>query len=283
MNTEINGKSTGVPQTPASAWLAKPKTNTGAPLRLFCFPYAGGGASIYRNWSMPLPIVELLPVQLPGRETRIKEAPYTNARSLVRAMGQALLPHFDRPFCFFGHSMGALLAFELAREIRREYALSPRHIFVSGRRAPALPRQNKMIHNLPQKDIIEKLRELNGTLPPALEHLELVQLLLPMLKADFAICETYEYKSEEPLNCGISAFGGLDDTYVRREHMEGWGEQTTGEFKLRMLPGTHFFLHESQEVLLQILFRELHRIRNKPIVGRKLLRVSSDSERWCET
>jgi medium-chain acyl-[acyl-carrier-protein] hydrolase len=282
MNTQINGKPTGLRQMPATAWLAKPKISNDATLRLFCFPYAGGGASIYRGWSAPLPMVELLPVQLPGRETRLKEAPYSNARSLLRAMGQALLPYFDRPFCFFGHSMGALLAFELAREIRREYALSPRHIFVSGRRAPAVPLQNKIIHNLPQKDFIEKLRELNGTLPAALEHLELVQLLLPMLKADFAICETYEYKPEEPLNCGISAFGGLDDAHVKREHMEGWREQTTGEFKLRMLPGNHFFLHESQQVLLQILFRELHCIRNKQF-GTNPLAVASNSEKWCES
>jgi surfactin synthase thioesterase subunit len=263
MNIQTNSNSTALRQTPATAWLAKTKISNDANLRLFCFPYAGGGASIYRSWASRLSMVELLPVQLPGRETRLKEAPYTNARSLVRAMGQALLPYFDRPFCFFGHSMGALLAFELAREIRREYALSPRHIFVSGRRAPTTPRQNGIIHNLPQKDFIERLRELNGTLPPALENLELVQLLLPMLKADFAICETYEHKPEEPLNCGISAFGGLEDTHVRREHMEGWREQTTEDFKLRMLPGNHFFLHESQDVLLQILFRELHSIRNK--------------------
>ena len=281
MNIQPNARSTRARQTPATAWLAKSKISSDASLRLFCFPYAGGGASIYRGWSTRLSMAEVLPVQLPGRETRLKEAPYTNARSLVRAMGRALLPYLDRPFCFFGHSMGALLAFELAREIRREYALSPRHIFVSGRRAPTTARQNKIIHNLPEKDFIESLRELNGTLPPALEHLELVQLLLPMLKADFAICETHEYQPEEPLNCSISAFGGLEDTHVRREHMESWREQTTGDFKLRMLPGTHFFVHESQDVLLQILFRELHSIRNKPLRP-NVLAVASKSERWCE-
>ena len=134
-----------------------------------------------------------------------------NPPALVRATGQALLPYFDRPFCFFGHSMGALLAFELAREIRREYALSPQHLFVSGRRAPAIPLPNKIIHDLPKQKFIEKLREMNGTTPEVLEHPELIQLLLPMLKADFAICETYEYRDDEPLNCGITVFGGLVD------------------------------------------------------------------------
>jgi len=255
MRVQFNGKS-----IPATPWLAARRINKDANLRLFCFPYAGGGASIYRAWPSQLPMVELLPVQLPARETRLKEAPFTSAASLVRAIGQALLPYLDRPFCFFGHSMGALLAFELARELRREYALSPQHVFVSGRRAPNVALQHGVIHNLPRHTFLEKLRDLNGSLPAAFEHAELVDLLLPMLKADFAICETYEYKPQEPLDCPISAFGGLEDRYVQREHMEGWREQTRGEFKLRMLPGDHFFLHSSQSVLLQVLCRELHRL-----------------------
>jgi surfactin synthase thioesterase subunit len=257
MRVQFNGK-----LTPATPWLATPRINKQADLRLFCFPYAGGGASIFRGWPAHLPMVELLPVQLPARETRLKEAPFTSAASLVRAMGHALLPYLDRPFCFFGHSMGALLAFELARELRREYALSPRHIFVSARRAPNVARQHATIHNLPRQTFLEKLRDLNGTLPAAFEHAELIDLLLPMLKADFAICETYEYKPEAPLDCAISAFGGLEDRYVQREHMEGWREQTLGDFKLRMLPGDHFFLHSARPVLLQILCRELHHLSN---------------------
>ncbi len=240
-------------------WVMKPRVSNGASLRLFCFPYAGGGAIIYHGWPPRLPMIELLSVQLPGRETRLKEAPYTSLPALVRATGQALLPFFDKPFCFFGHSMGALIAFELAREIRREYGLSPRHIFVSGRRAPTIPLQHKTIHDLPQKEFIERLRDLNGTRPAVLEFTELIELLLPMLKADFAICETYVYKHDEPLNCGISAFGGLEDGHVKREHLEAWRQQTVREFKLRMLPGDHFFLHSSQEVLLEIMFRELHK------------------------
>jgi medium-chain acyl-[acyl-carrier-protein] hydrolase len=265
MHMQADGKASGARQAPATPWLVKPKVDADASLRLFCFPYAGGGAVIYRSWSARLPMAEVLPVQLPGRETRLKEAPYTNLLSLVRATGRALLPYLDRPFCFFGHSMGALLAFELARELRREYALSPARIFLSGRRAPGIPRQHKGIHSLPRNEFIERLRGLNGTLPAVLEHTELIELLLPRLRADFAVCETYRYTPEAPLDCGIAAFGGLDDRHVRREHLEGWREQTTGEFKLRMLPGDHFFLHSAQEVLLDIMFRELHRIGSKQI------------------
>lgn len=241
-------------------WLAKPKLNSELSLRLFCFPYAGGGAVIYRRWLTELPLVEILPVQLPGRETRLKEAPYRSLPSLVRAAAQALLPFLDKPFCFFGHSMGALIAFELARELRREYGLSPRHLFVSGRRAPKVPLMNKKIHDLPQQEFIERLRGLNGTLPAILEHTQLIELLLPMLQADFAICETYEYRHDEPLGCDISAFGGLEDRHVRREHLEAWREHTSGEFKLRMLAGDHFFLQSSQKLLLEIMFRELFRL-----------------------
>jgi len=274
MQLQTNGKSAR--QTPVTPWLVRSKSDNEASVRLFCFPYAGGGSSIYRGWPAQLPMVELLPVQLPGRETRLKESPYTNAPSLVRAMAQALLPYMDRPFCFFGHSMGALLAFELAREIRRQYALSPRHIFVSAGRAPNIARPLAAIHKLPTNDFIQKLREMNSSLPATFEHAELVELLLPMLRADFAICETYEYTAGEPLDCGISAFGGLEDTDVKREHMERWREQSNGEFKLRMLPGNHFFIHSAQEVLLQILWRELQHISNRP-VGSNRGAVASNS------
>ena len=122
--------------------------------------------------------------------------------------------------------MGALLAFESAREIRREYGLSPQHLFVAGRRAPTIPLPRKSIHDLPKQKFIEELREMNGTVPEVLEHTELIELLLPMLQADFAICETYEYKNDEPLNCGITVFGGLVDHFVSREHLEHWHRET---------------------------------------------------------
>ncbi len=249
-----------VPTTPNS-WFAYPKPNPQASLRLFCFPYAGGRASVFRTWPEGLPTtVEVCPVQLPGRGSRLREAPFTRLSPLVQAIAQALLPHLDKPFAFFGHCVGALVSFELARQLRRQYGLSPAHFFVSGCGTPQIPDPNPLIHALPDSAFLEELRRRNGTPQEILEDPEMMQLLLPILRADFLMYETYTYTSEAPLDCPISAFGGLQDHAVSRERLEAWREQTSASFSLRMLPGNHFFLHTAQPHLLWMLSRELHRL-----------------------
>lgn len=241
----------------AARWLAYVRPNPAARLRLFCFPYAGGRAGVYRNWAASLsPQVEVLPVQLPGRETRLRETAFSSVRPLVEALGPALLPLLDRPFAFFGHSMGALISFELARWLRRVGAAAPEQLFVSARIAPQLPDPDPPTYNLPEAEFIEEVRRLNGTPEEVLRHEELLRLLLPLLRADFSICQTYRYEEEAPLNCPIKAYGGLNDLTVTRRLLEGWGEQTAGPFMLRMMPGDHFFLHTSQ-MLLQTLGHDL--------------------------
>ncbi len=175
-------------------WLRSPKPNPQASLRLFCFPYVGGGALIFRTWPNSLPATaEVCPVELPGRGTRLKETPFTRLLPLVQALAQALLPHLDKPFAFFGHSMGALISFELTRQLRRLYGLVPLHLFVSAHRAPQLPDPDPPIHTLPEAEFMEELRCLNGTPKEVLEQPELMELMLPILRADFALCETYIY------------------------------------------------------------------------------------------
>ena len=244
--------------TALDSWIAYRMPSPQARLRLFCFPYAGGGVSIFRAWSDSLPAdVEVCPVQLPGRGTRLMEPPFTRLSPLIEALTQALFPLLDKPFAFFGHSLGALVSFELARQLRREYAVQPVRLFISADRAPQIPNRDPPIHSLPEGEFLVELRRLNGTPREVLEDEELRQIMLPLLRADFAVYETYGYSTEPPLNCPISAFGGLQDHRVSRGDLDAWRDQTSVSFSLRMFPGDHFFLNTTQPVLLRVLSQEL--------------------------
>ncbi len=241
------------------SWIACRKPRPQARLRLFCFPYAGGSALIFRTWSDGLPAdVEVCPIQLPGRGTRLMEPPFTQLSPLIQALAQALLPLLDKPFAFFGHSLGALVSFELARQLRRQYGVQPVRLFVSASRAPQLPHRGLPVHTLPAGDFLAELRRLNGTPRAMLAHEELMQISLPVLRADFAVYETYVYPTEPPLNSPISAFGGLRDRTVSQSDLEAWREQTRVSFSLQMFPGDHFFLNTTQPLLLRVLSQELH-------------------------
>ena len=241
-----------------SPWFTVPRSEQ-TKIRLFCFPYAGGSSLIYRTWPKTLgPSIAVCPAHLPGRERRLTEKPYTSAQTLVETLAEAIIPHLDLPFAFFGHSMGALISFELARYLRRLNLPLPKHMFLSGRAAPQLERE-QVTYNLPAKEFAEELRRLNGTPREVLEHEELMELMMPLLRADFQICETYEYTKEPPLECPITAFGGLSDKDVTGEMIGAWREQTARAFRLLMMPGDHFFLHSAQERMLGIISQELQR------------------------
>jgi medium-chain acyl-[acyl-carrier-protein] hydrolase len=240
-------------------WLVSRKPNPRAVVRLFCFPYGGGGNSIFRAWQKSLPeAIEICPVQLPGRESRIKEPPFTELSPLVLAAAQALAPQLDKPFAFFGHSMGALVSFELARHLRRGGGPQPVHLFVSGRCSPQTLKE-PLAGDLPDSEFSEVLRRSNGTPEEVLENRELMELMLPVVRADFAVCNSYVYAPEPPFSFPITAFGGLEDRGVGRDCIEGWREHTTGPFVLRMLPGNHFFLNTSTGPLLEAISKELER------------------------
>lgn len=212
----------------------------------------------FRSWSNSLPpTVEVCPVELPGRGARLKVPPFTRLSPLVQAIAHAILPHLDKPFAFFGHSMGALISFELTRLLRRDYSRSPVHLFVSASRAPQVPDPDPPIHALPEPEFLEELRHLNGTPKEVLENTELMQLLLPVLRADFAVIETYVYDPEPAQDFPITAFGGLQDNEVSCDALKAWREQTSASFSLQMLPGNHFFIQSAQPLLLRLLSREL--------------------------
>jgi len=243
-------------------WLISPKPNPQAALRLFCFPYAGGSAAIFRQWAEVLPPeIEVCPVQLPGRGARLKEQPFTQLGPLIDSLVTALRDQLHKPFALFGHSMGASIGFEFARRVREEYGLLPTHLFLSGRRAPHLPESKPNVYDLPEAEFLQRVRSLNGTPREVLEHPELMQLMIPLLRADFAICETYAYRPGPPLACPLAVFGGLQDQEVRREELEGWREQTSASFTLHMLPGDHFFLHTSRHLLLETICQKLYAVR----------------------
>src|SRR5690349_11525411 len=244
-----------------SPWIVQPKPNPNAAMRLFCFPYAGGAPHIYRDWPDNLPpFIEVCAVQLPGRGNRLREQSYTSFKTLVPDAATALRPLMDRPFAFFGHSMGALAAFEVARVLRDCGNRQPEILFVSGSRAPQLPREGMKTHDLPDDEFIEELRRLNGTPEEVLDHPELLEIVLPLVRTDFAVTESYEYVEQPPLNRPLIVFGGLADTEVGRERLEPWSRQTSDRFKLVMLPGDHFFLHSQQRTMLNMIARELQEL-----------------------
>jgi medium-chain acyl-[acyl-carrier-protein] hydrolase len=169
----------------------------------------------------------------------------------------------DKPFAFFGHSMGAVISFELTRYLRREHGIQPCQLFVSGNPAPQVPPREPPIYDLPQSEFLNEIRQLNGTPPELLDHPELMSLLIPMLRADFKLVQTYVYSAESPLDCPITAFGGLDDEKVTREDLDAWREQTTGNFSIHMLPGDHFFIQTYQPLLLRRLSIELQQLASR--------------------
>jgi medium-chain acyl-[acyl-carrier-protein] hydrolase len=242
------------------SWISFRKPNPEARLCLFCFPYAGAGALTFRNWQDWLPTdVEVCPIQLPGRGTRMAERPFTQLPPLVEALATALRPLADKSFAFFGHSLGALVSFELARRIRGQYGVRPVRLLVSAGRAPQVLHRGPPIHGLPKNEFLAELRRLNGTPSELLDHEELMEILLPLLRAEFAIYETYVYSTEPPLNCPIAVFGGLEDRRVNNSELEAWRAQTSGSFSLRMFPGDHFFL--KQPLFLRALSQELEQSR----------------------
>lgn len=236
----------------------RPAPNAAARLRLFCFPYAGGGASVFREWAGALPAdVELVAVQLPGREGRLGEPPFKALPPLVAALAEALAPALDRPYACFGHSMGAWLSYELTRLRRRQQQTLPLRLFVSACRAPDLPDRSPPIYHLPDAAFLAELRRLGGIPDAVFAQRELMQLLMPLLRADMEVCDRYEHRPESPLAVPISVFGGADDEDVSTEELRHWQAHTTAPCTVRLFPGNHFYLQSARPALLAAITAEL--------------------------
>lgn len=250
---------------PTDRWILRPRPNPRARLRLLCLPHAGGGASAFRGWADALPAdVEVCPVQLPGRENRIAEAPLERLEPLVQALADAVEPYLALPLAVFGHSNGALVGFELARTLRARGLPGPVHLFASGRRAPDLPPDRGPIGHLPEDEMLRELAELGGLPAEMLEHRELLALLVPTLRADVRVHETYEFREQAPLACPITAYGGVADPRVSHEQLAAWERHTAGPFTLRSFPGGHFYLHEQRASVLRTLSADLLALLRAP-------------------
>lgn len=229
-------------------------------VRLLCFAHAGGGASVFRAWHGLLgPDVEIRAVVLPGREARWREAPHRRMADLVEATMRELHGAFDRPFAFFGHSMGAAVAYELCRRFFAEPGSGPVGLFVSGRRAPHLPPRRPSAHRLPRDDFVAHLRSLNGVPPEVMVDPELLDAFLPCLRADFEVNETYDPPCAPPLPIPVSAFLGETDPEVTVQEMLGWRDLTNDDFTLRVFVGDHFYLKSGQTELLAAIRHDLAR------------------------
>jgi len=241
-----------------NVWLPYRQPNSAARVRLVCLPFAGGGASAFRGWAESLPMtVEVCAVQLPGRETRFRDPPIDRFQPLILELADALTPLFDKPVVAFGHSMGALAAFELTRELRRRDQSIPARLLVSGRAAPHQPLGRAPIHNLPDADFRQALSSFKGTPDAVLANEELMQIFAPTLRADFAAHETYVYKEEEPFDCPIVAIGGASDDLTTPADLKEWRRHTRGTFQSHVLPGDHFFLYSHRGELLQLIAQYL--------------------------
>ena len=243
--------------TSPDAWVSR--TFSGAArIRLFCFPYAGGSAQIFREWQDELPgEIEVSPVHLPGRGRRSREEPFSELLPLAEVLADALLSHLDKPYALFGHSIGAIIAFELARVLRRKGGPLPLYLFVSGCRAPQFTFTRHRTYDLPVAELIRELRRLNGTPETILESPEMLQFFLPLIRSDLQMVQTYSCVAEPPLSCPISAFGGLQDVEETLEMLSAWREQTTASFHFQMFAGDHFFLRSEQSDLLQAISQQL--------------------------
>lgn len=229
-----------------------------AELRLFCFPSAGSGAASFRLWPGLLsPAVDVYRIQPPGRETRFRERLLTSMDEYVDSLLPDLLPALGPRFAFFGHSMGSLVSFHVARRLRRDHGLSPAHMIVSAFRSPQAPPMRR-IHELADGDFVHELRETYGGIPDRLlDEPEVLSLMLPIIRADLMVAANHRYDAEPPLACPVTAFGGLDDQWVGEHQLAEWSIQTSATFNLVMFPGNHYYLASDPAQVTQTIHAAL--------------------------
>ena len=232
--------------------------DTQARCRMFCLPYAGAGASIYRDWPAALcDVAEVWPIHLPGRERRLSDPPAASVQALAAQTAKGIAPFLDRPFVLFGHSMGALLGFEVARALRQLGLPQPEVLFVSGFGGPRLPDTRPPIHTLPDPDFRDAVAALDGTPSDVIANDELMALLLPLLRADFQLVETYRCLRQAPLDIPIQIYAGRNDRDTPRDALEAWSDCTTARTEIAMFDGGHFYLRDQATAVWDRVRRDL--------------------------
>jgi medium-chain acyl-[acyl-carrier-protein] hydrolase len=239
------------------SWLTCPQPRPAAALRLICFPHAGGGAAAFHPFAALLPdSIEMTAVQLPGRETRLAETPYRQMGPLIEALLAGIRDSLVEPYALFGHSMGALVAFELCRALRRAGMPLPQTVVVSGRRSPTVPNTEAPLHVLDDQAFVDALVARYDAIPKVIrDEPELMSLFIPVMKADFATFETYTHTDEPPLACALAIYGGRDDPQT--DQMAGWANLFAGPCLTRQFDGGHFFLAEQRRAVAAALAEDV--------------------------
>jgi len=244
--------------TAPERWFRRIQSTTPS-IRLFCFPYAGGSARMFREWpEWCEPEVEVVAVELPGRGFHSRTPAVEQMETMVERLLLALDPLLDTPFALFGHSMGALIAFELSRALKQNGRPDPLHLFVSGMRAPHL-RGEYQIHSLPDRELIEALRALNGTSSEVIGDQSLLEIFLPLLRSDLRLAETYRYTPGPPVQHPITVFSGTEDITAPLERQQEWQRHTAGGCTVRVLEGDHFFIQQHAHLMAASILKSLGR------------------------
>jgi medium-chain acyl-[acyl-carrier-protein] hydrolase len=239
-----------------SKWFWRPNPKPHPRVRLFCLPYAGGdGITLFRGWPGFVPAeIEVVCLLLPGRGSRILEPMITKMSDLVAEICGEMLPLLDRPFSIFGYSMGASISFEIAVALRQRYRCNAAHLFLAAREGPE-QRTERVTYNLPREALIADLQRQTGIPPAALHNQQLMDLIMPTLRADLELCQTSVHTSR-PVDSPITVFGGNSDE-ITRDSLLSWQRLTTRRFTLYMLEGNHFFIRTAEKEMLGIMTKEL--------------------------
>ncbi|WP_320068807.1 thioesterase II family protein [Micromonospora sp. RTGN7] len=242
-----------------AAWLKRYGSGAPPTARLLCFHHAGGSAGMYRGWSQLLPpSIEPVAVQLPGRAERLRERPYSAMAPLVEALAEVVAPLLDMPYACYGLSMGAKVCWALTHRLRDEGRPMPLALYLASAAAPGLP-EGRVDWNVPDEVLVEYLRTMGGTTPEIFAHPQLLASLLPTLRADLTLVDSFHFEPATPVAVPIRAFAGADDIEGGPERMRGWGRQTTAGFTLEAVPGGHFFDADGERRLTQVIAEDVAR------------------------
>ncbi|UCG70212.1 MAG: thioesterase [Thermoplasmata archaeon] len=235
-------------------WFYVPKPNCKAKLKLFCFPYAGGTAEIYYAWPYDLPEeIEMLAIHYPGHIPRSNERLFTRISKLVEAISGEIVRYTDKSYAFFGHSMGALVAYELSRRFASEGRKMPEYLFLSARRAPHIPVIHPHMHKLTKEEWISVMRCFNMVPEEVIKNMKLLEKILPVIKADFEMVETWQFDAQTPpLDIPVCVFGGINDNLAPKKDIEAWEKMTRKKFNAYFFPEKHFFIMKD-EVRIQLI------------------------------
>ena len=244
-------------------WFVRPQPLNNPTIKLFCFPFAGGSAANYMSWVKYLPSdVELIAVQLPGRANRFNETPFDDMSELIRELILPLKREANAPFIFFGHSLGSYLAYAAALKLQESHSPLPEHIICSGSGAPHISRRKENLHQLSSSAFIQRLKALNGTPSEILENKELIELMAPMLKADFQIADEY-LPDKTQLHSPMTVFMGSSDSDVAPERVKAWQELSTYHCPVDYFEGDHFYLLNNEGIVLKRINEIIHTAKNQ--------------------